>query len=260
MMPVQSKNTASAILFLHGLGLNKNFWSSTIAHLSGSHRCIAIDLPGHGESRAQVTNGSMSAYAAAVRAVIEQKNLSDVTLVGHSMGGQIAMILALQMPAVITKLVLMCPAGIETFTAEEREKLRAGANAIWRNPVSEEMLQQVYRSINTNSKYSVVSEHLEQQRSNFKNFSDLLCNSISGMLDEPVFSYLDQLTQPTLCLFGGADTAIPNRYVHPQMTAQQLAQAAQEKIPNCKAEVIPLATHYLPVDFPRELATMISSL
>lgn len=259
MLTHTDTGSGSTIVFLHGLGLNKNFWSPVIAHLAESHRCIAVDLPGHGESRAQVTNGTMSSYAAAVREVIEQKQLSSITLVGHSMGGQIAMILALQMPAVITKLVLVCAAGIETFTPDEREKMRAGANAIWRNPVSEDMLQRVYASMDRSGKYSLMNEHAEQQRSNFRNFSELLCNSVSGMLDEPVYSFLDQLTQPALCVFGGADAAIPNRYVHPQMNAQQLMQAAQTKITNCTAEIFPMAGHYLPVEYPQELAAKIQN-
>jgi pimeloyl-ACP methyl ester carboxylesterase len=260
MLSFTETGSGSPIVFLHGLGLNRNFWSSTIAHLSQSHRCIAIDLPGHGESRAHTVNGTMSAYAAAVREVIEQKQLSSITLVGHSMGGQIAMILALQMPAVITKLVLVCAAGIETFTPDEREKMRAGGHAIWRNPVTEDMLKRVYASIDRSGNYSLVSEHLEQQRHNFRNFSELLCNSISGMLDEPVYDFLSALTQPTLCIFGGADAGIPNRYLHPQMSVQDLVQAAQKKIPQCTAEIFPKAGHYLPVEYPQELANKIQSL
>jgi pimeloyl-ACP methyl ester carboxylesterase len=257
MLSLSDTGNGPTLLFLHGLGLNRSFWSPLIAQLSSSHRCIAVDLPGHGASRDHVTNGSMSSYAAAVREVMEQQKLSNVTLVGHSMGGQIAMILALQMPSVITKLVLVCAAGIETFTNEEREKMRAGANAIWRNPVSEEMLQHVYVALDRNAKHSLMSEHLEQQRNNFRNFSALLCNSVAGMLDEPVYAFLHTLTQPVLCVWGGADTAIPNRYVHPQMTIQHIAQAAQEKIPVCTTEIFPLAGHYLPVDVPQQLAEKI---
>lgn len=258
MLSYSEAGSGDPIIFLHGLGLNRHFWSATMAHLSGSHRCIAVDLPGHGGSRAVTTNGSMSAYAAAVRELIEQKQLGSITLVGHSMGGQIAIILALQMPSVVTKLVLVCSAGIETFTREEREQMRAGANAIWSNPVSEEMLQRVYTSMNRDGNYSLMAEHLGQQRSNFRDFSVLLRNSVSGMLDEPVYDFLGTLTQPALCIFGGNDTAIPNRYVHPQMTIQHVAQAAK-KIPDCTAEIVPAAGHYLPVEAPAELAHKIKT-
>lgn len=254
MLAYSETGSGKPILFLHGLGLNRNFWASTIVHLSPTHRCIALDLPGHGESLDVICNGKMSVYAGHVRTLIEKMHLNDITLVGHSMGGQIAMILALQMPSVITKLVLVSPAGIETFTSEEREKIRAGSTAIWKNPVSEDFLQRVYAAAGNNS---LMSEHLEQQRNNFDDFSTMLLNSISGMLDEPVFQHLDKLTQPVLCLFGGMDTAIPNRYVHPQMTTQQLADAAKSKIRNCDVRIFPMAGHYLPVEFPQELSQSI---
>lgn len=254
MLAFSDTGSGKPLLFLHGLGLNKNFWASAIEQLSSTHRCLAVDLPGHGQSLDVICNGSMSVYAWHVRETIEKLHLQDVTLVGHSMGGQIAMILALQMPAVISKLVLVCPAGIETFTPDEREKMRAGATALWKNPVSEEFLQRVYAAGGNNS---LMSEHLEQQRNNFDDFSTMLLKSISGMLDEPVFPHLDKLTQPVLCLFGGMDTAIPNRFVHPQMNAQQLADAANSKIKNCDARIIPMAGHYLPVEFAKELAAMI---
>ena len=60
-------------------------------------------------------------------------------------------------------------------------------------------------------------------------------------------------------VFGGADPAIPNRYLHPQLTAQHLVQAAQTKIPNCTAEIFPMAGHYLPVEYPQELASKIQN-
>lgn len=259
MLAFYDEGSGKTILFLHGLGLNRNFWSSSIAQLSPAHRCIAIDLPGHGESRNAVCNGSMSAYAVHVREVIEQLELKDITLVGHSMGGQIAIILALQMPSVISKLVLVCPAGIETFTNDEREKMRAGANAIWRKPVAEEFLKNVYPALDATVSSSLMKEHITQQRENFASFSDMLCNSISGMLDEPVFAHLDKITQPVLCFFGQMDSAVPNRFIHPNMNAQDLAAAAKKQIRNCKTVIFPMAGHYLPVDSPGEFTNAINA-
>lgn len=256
MFAFSDNGTGKTILFLHGLGLNKNFWSSTIAHLS-PFRCIAVDLPGHGESRNISCNGTMSAYAAAVRECIEKNHLNDVTLVGHSMGAQIAMILALQLPSVITKLVLICPAGIETFSPDEAEKLIAATRGLYAAPISDEILHRTFTHSNEEIRNLLRHEHVVQQRENFKQLSALITSSVEGMLKEPVYPFLGQITQQTLCIFGQLDMAIPNRWLHPQMTVQQLQITAKEKILNCETIVLP-SGHYLPVDSPSELAQKIS--
>jgi pimeloyl-ACP methyl ester carboxylesterase len=103
-------------------------------------------------------------------------------------------------------------------------------------------------------------EHVVQQRENFQNLSKLICSSVEGMLNEPVFPFLDKITQPTLCIYGQLETAIPNRWLHPQMTVHQVAQTAKEKIKDCRMEMFALAGHYLPVDQAEELAKEIRQI
>lgn len=249
-----SGSNKPTLLFLHGLGLNKNFWSQTTTQLSGNFRCIAVDLPGHGDSRNVATNGSMSAYANAIREFILEKQLSDITVVGHSMGGQIAIILALQMPAVISKLILVSSAGIETFTPEEGSKLKSATQSIYANPIGDDLLQRTYFHASAEIKSLLMHEHVVQQRENFKQLSALITSSVEGMLNEPVFNYLDKITQPVLCIYGQMDTAIPNRWLHPQSTVQHVQQVAETKLPDCQTRTFLLSGHYLPVDQPEELA------
>lgn len=199
----------------------------------------------------------MSTYANAVRALIAELNVRDITVVGHSMGGQIAMILALQLPAVISKLVLVSAAGIETFTPTEAGQLKSATAALYRNPISEDLLQRTYAHTNPQIRALLMHEHLTQQRDNFQQFSAVISNSIAGMLNEPVFAFLDKITQPTLCIYGQLDVAIPNRYLHPQQNIQQIAQTAKTKIPVCETVIFPMAGHYLPVDAPADLAVKI---
>lgn len=259
MLSLSDSGSGPATIFLHGLGLNRNFWSSTIAHLTLNHRCIAIDLPGHGESHNIATNGSMTSYVAAVREVIEKLNLTEVTLVGHSMGGQIAMILALQMPSVITKLVLVCAAGIETFTADEAEKLKTITNQVYANPIADDVLSRTFYHANAEIRALLMHEHVVHQKGNFRHLSGLITSSVAGMLNEPVFSFLKQITQPTMVINGAMDTAIPNRWLHPQLTLMELQATAKREIKNCETVMMPMAGHYLAVDLPQELAKKIAA-
>ena len=119
------KGRGQTILFIHGLGGNLSHWLKSVNELSSSYKCVGIDLPGYGWSDKQVdTKGKdrLQFYADAISEFLKKKKIKRVVLVGHSMGGQIAVITALQNKRV-KKLVLVAPAGLETFTEKEGQLL-----------------------------------------------------------------------------------------------------------------------------------------
>src|ERR1700744_6591341 len=99
-----------AVLFLHYWGGSARNWSDTIAALSRTNRCVALDFRGWGESGKGSIDYSLDALAADVLAVVEQLALEDYILVGHSMGGKGAQIVAGTQPAGLERLVLVAPA------------------------------------------------------------------------------------------------------------------------------------------------------
>jgi len=74
-----------AIVFVHGFTCDLSDWEHQIRTLSATHRCVALDLPGHGGSAAPPAPG-IAVAAAAVNATLERLGLDAVVLVGHSMG------------------------------------------------------------------------------------------------------------------------------------------------------------------------------
>ena len=83
-----------ALVFIHYWGGSRRTWSEVIAPLSSRFRCIAVDLRGWGKSDRPVDDYSLFAQADDVEGVVEALNVKDFVLVGHSMGGKIAQILA----------------------------------------------------------------------------------------------------------------------------------------------------------------------
>jgi pimeloyl-ACP methyl ester carboxylesterase len=79
----------TALLLVHGWGLNKGYWTSQVNYFSKRFRVIAIDLPGFGESGKNRTVWNTEAYGRDVDSVIAQLHLNKVILVGHSMAGNI---------------------------------------------------------------------------------------------------------------------------------------------------------------------------
>jgi pimeloyl-ACP methyl ester carboxylesterase len=101
-----------AVLLIHGIGDRSDTWRDAIEALSQDHTVIAPDLLGHGRSDKPRADYSVAAYANGMRDLLAYLGIERATLVGHSLGGGIAMQLAYQYPERCERLVLVSPGGI----------------------------------------------------------------------------------------------------------------------------------------------------
>ncbi len=93
-------------LLLHGLAGHALEWTGTAAHLVPRYRVLALDLRGHGCSERHPEDVSQHAHVADVAFVIEQLALGPVVLVGHSLGGVTALLVAAVHPELVRALVI----------------------------------------------------------------------------------------------------------------------------------------------------------
>ncbi len=115
----------TAIVFLHYFGGSGRTWQPVIEKLIDSYRCIAIDLAGFGESPAPKEEPSVHQNRDAVLAVLENLQLQNFTLAGHSMGGKIAVAVAAIRPQGLQRIVLFAPSppSAEPMTTDARQEL-----------------------------------------------------------------------------------------------------------------------------------------
>jgi pimeloyl-ACP methyl ester carboxylesterase len=251
------------ILFVHGLANYLPVWNAQIKHLSKSFRCIAVDLPGNGLSSSGDYPYSMFFYAETIRLFIEQLQLKQVILVGHSMGGQIGMMAALRYPELIDKLILLAPAGIEEFDSHEKFlmiQMLAFGEFLYADELHLEhaIKESFYKT--TDGMKTIIADLkkilLMHKGTAWRN----MCKkSIAGMLNEQVAGFLPQLSIPTLVVFGEKDKFIPSRLLHPSENAHTISQKSATLIPDCTYKVIPDCGHFLQIENATEINELIYS-
>ena len=113
------------ILFIHGAGSNGHTWHRQIDAFGTRHSPIALDLPGHGRSAGVEGLRTVHDYADFVVAFLDKLKIKSAVILGHSMGGAIAMDLGLRHAARVEALILSCTAPRFNITPDRIEGYRA---------------------------------------------------------------------------------------------------------------------------------------
>jgi 3-oxoadipate enol-lactonase len=134
-LEVIDRGSGDPVLFLHAFPLRAAMWDYQIEALESQYRCVAIDMPGFGGSSppAQPERSSMQGWADLTAGVLDQLEIPDVTVVGCSMGGYLAMALLRHHPERVRRLVLADTrarsddAGAVSRRTEQQNQVRSGA-------------------------------------------------------------------------------------------------------------------------------------
>lgn len=126
-----SKGIGNPIVLLHGFLESSSIWDPFTEKLSEKRQVITIDLPGHGKSGNFEETHSMELMADAVFSIIQELNIKQVTLVGHSMGGYVSLAFCKKFPILPKGIVLLN--STPESDSEERRINRDRAIKIVRN-------------------------------------------------------------------------------------------------------------------------------
>ena len=106
---VAGPDDASPLLLIHGLGASKASWLTVVPQLARRHRVIAIDLPGFGSSSKPRGRYDAPWFATHVLSFMEVTELNGAMVAGNSMGGRVAMELAMREPRMVRAIACLCP-------------------------------------------------------------------------------------------------------------------------------------------------------
>lgn len=235
------------LVLIHGLGSYLPAWKNNVGALARRHRVVAIDLPGYGKSsKSDDYAYSMAFFATVVQGVIDELRLEHPVLVGHSMGGQIALTHALRYPGRARALVLTSPAGLETFEDGEAQWLadtvtddftcKATPEAIWSRTA------QNFHHMPKDAHF-MASDRVEVIGGpDFPQYCRAVSRSVRAMLDEPVYARLGEVDVPVLVVFGKYDQLVPNPFLHGGST-ERLAKKSVPRLPRGQLVLLPRAGH-----------------
>ena len=263
-MAYVEKGKGQPVVFIHGLGGNLSHWTKAVKKLSATYKCIAVDLPGYGYSDKKFSTNDkdqLQFYADMLTEFIQKKNLKKIVVAGHSMGAQIAMILAIQQPALISKIVLVSPAGLESFTSNEAQLMIGATPASYFEKQEESAIRSSFKQ----NFYELPqdAENLIQDRlrlktcNDFTLYTEAVSNGIKGMLNHPVKSDWNEIKQPVLIIYGQNDALIPNKIFHPALTLDSLLKEAVTAMPQARQVLIANAGHMVQFEKPVETSNAI---
>ncbi|MCB0571548.1 MAG: alpha/beta fold hydrolase [Phaeodactylibacter sp.] len=236
------------ILFIHGLGSYAPAWKKNIESLRADYRCLAIDLPGYGKSSKGNYEASMTYFATVIKDFLDVLGIDKAVLVGHSMGGQIALTTALSYPEKVESLVLVAPAGFETFHKGERQWFR---EVLTPTSVKLTTVDQIKENIAWNfydmpddALFMVTDRIAMRKAKDFDAYCYIIPECVKGMVDQPVFDELPNVHQPALAIFGEQDNLIPNRFLNGGST-EAIGRQGVDRMPNARLMMVDKAGHFV---------------
>jgi pimeloyl-ACP methyl ester carboxylesterase len=249
------------VVLIHGMVNSSRHWESVALRLGGDHTVIAPDLIGHGDSAAVRGDYSLGAHAASVRDLLAAIGVQRATLVGHSLGGGVAMQFFYQFPQRTERLVLVSSGGLgrEVSPLLRGAALPGAAGLLWvaAHPrllaaLSSTGERLKRRGIAKGVYLGAIARALAplQQPGARKAFLQTLRSVIDGRGQR--VSARDRLYLldgfPTLIVWGRRDNTIPLAH----------GRAAHEAAPGSRFEVLPEAAHFPHLEDPEGLAAAIA--
>jgi 3-oxoadipate enol-lactonase len=209
--------TAPPLLLVHGFGGCAWNFAELAPLLAPSRRLLVPDLPGHGGSSALPAAPSLAAYADPLAALCREEGAEPVDVVGHSLGGAVALRLSVRHPGLVRRLVLAAAAGISsgtrlaeafltTFGLVQPGRLAARRpEAVAR---SARLRRLVFPSFSVSDPESLSERAVVGLLSGPALHTDVL-GAAAALVKEDPRPDLHDVTCPVLCLWGARDEQVP---------------------------------------------------
>ena len=241
------------LVLLHGLGGDRREWLFSLFMLARKRRVLAFDLLAHGNSETPARNGVTYRIRLLTNVLVEAIQVLPevphvVDLLGHSLGGAIALDVALRYPRLLRRLVLVDSAGL--LASDSLSPFSVSLVFAPRNFLEARRLLKT--SVNSpllnNSFIAWVTAHAKRERHNHPELVKILASVAAGQ-DAVSHAQLRSIRHETLVLWGAGDR------IFPVATGRRVA----DSMPHARLEIVPGSGHVLPVERPFAFARRVTA-
>jgi pimeloyl-ACP methyl ester carboxylesterase len=248
------------VLLIHGISQDSSTWERVADHLAPHASLVAPDLPGHGASENPEGDHSLGAYASTLRDLLTVLEQPSVTVVGHSLGGGIALQFSYQFPEMVDRLVLIDSGGLGPDVSPVlRAATLPGADLFLTAVTSDVVTDAVAGLSRLLARAGLqVGTDLREFARGIEGLSDpeerraflRTANAVIGLAGQSVSArgklYLTSKV-PTLIVWGDHDRVIPLRH----------AAIAHQQISDSRLRVVEDAGHFPHLDAPEQVARFV---
>lgn len=195
--------SGEAMVLIHGVGLNADAWQPQIWELAKTHRVIAIDMLGHGESEAASGAVTLDSYVKQVADLMTACGITAANIAGHSMGGLVAIGFALAHPARALRLAVLN--SIYRRSAENRAAVEARAREISRSKAAGNIEEPLERWFGPRRQQPALAQEVRAWLASANPQGYAAAYSIFASSDEAFVGRLQSLSMPSLFATGSLD-------------------------------------------------------
>lgn len=234
-------NKRPTLVFLHYFGGSSGSWTEVIEKLENDFHSVAPDMRGFGASASAAENFAVKDYADDAAALISVLKIENFILVGHSMGGKIALALAARKPKGLQSLILLAPSPPtpEPIKEFERERLLNSHGNRWA------ATETVHKAAGGKLPDAVFARAIDD---NLKTSEAAWKAWLNRGSREDISAQIKKINVPVLIAAGEKDE---------NMTAELLEREIAQRICQARLKVIEKAHHLLPLEMPDAIADLI---
>jgi len=248
------------VVLIHGMLNSSSHWQAVARQLAGSYTVVAPDLIGHGDSAAPRGDYSLGAHAASIRDLLAAIGIEQATIVGHSLGGGVAMQFFYQFPQRVERLVLMSSGGLgREVSPMLRTAALPGVSGLLSLTIHPRVVQSMWdrgarmreRGVGSGEYLQAIARALRPlQNADARQAFLHTLRSVIDVHGQRV-SATDRLylleSVPTLIVWGERDHTIPLEH----------GRRAHEAIPGSHFRTLPKAAHFPHLDDPDGVAEVL---
>lgn len=204
----EGRNNKKTVVLLHGFLQNLDVWSSYVLSYMHDFRVLTIDLPGHGHTDTFGEVHSMDMMARVVKTVLDEAGVNQCVMVGHSMGGYVALAFAEKYPYSLRGLGLVNSHAL-CDSDSHRESRQAVCEQVMENRASY-IVNFVPTLFDDSNRAALLQDIKDLQDQCLETRADSIIAAQMGMMNRPSrIGVLQQLEVPVLFVYGKNDKRIP---------------------------------------------------